>query len=554
MSDAEPILFVVDDDPESLEALSSALARRFGPDYRVLAEHCPATAMARLEGACGRGEAVALVVASLCGPGMPGLEWLARVHDVCPRAARCVLVRLGDGDSYPHVRRALTLGQVDSYLITPWGDPEDRLYPVVTEILAAWRKTARPRVPILQVVGPQWAPRSHQLRDLLERASLPFEFAAHDSEAGRRLLDERGHTGPLPAVIFRDRCLGDPSDSEIVRMLGGRTEPEGGVYDLVVVGGGPAGLAAAVYGASDGLRTLVIERQVVGGQAGTSSMIRNYLGFPRGISGAELAARAQEQAVSLGVEFLITREGLCLEADGKERILSLGEGTEVRARAVVVATGVAYNRLDVPGLDGLVGKGVFYGAATAEAHAFEGRDVFVVGAGNSAGQAAVHLSRYAASVTLLVRGDSLHTMSDYLVKQIERTPNVFVCRRCRVARAAGTRRLQAIEIEDLETGAIARRDAAALFVLIGAGPHTEWLEKTLQRDAQGHILTGRVVARDAGDGPTWPLDRAPAQLETSLPGVFAAGDVRSRSPRGVAAAVADGANAARAIYEYLSEA
>ncbi len=541
----EPILFVVDDDSRTLDALVTALARRFGADYQVLADTCPASAMARLEAACGRGERIALVIAT-------DLEWLTRVHDVCPLASRCVLVGLGDGAAYPGVRRALSLGQVDTFLMTPWGDCEDRLYPVVTEILAAWSRIARPRAPIIRVVGEHWARRSHELRDLLERACLPYEFVEHDSDEGRRLLERSGHQGGLPAVIFRDRCLCDPTNAEIAQMLGVRSEPESDLYDLVVIGGGPAGLAAAVAGASDGMRALVVERQVVGGQAGTSSLIRNYLGFPRGISGAELARRAHEQAISLGVEFLVTREVVALEADGGEKIVSLGEGTEARARAVVIATGVSYNRLEIEGAGPLVGKGVFYGAATAEAPAFAGRDVFVVGAGNSAGQAAVHLARYAASVTVLGRGAAL-TMSDYLVKQIERADNIRVRLRTELTRAVGRRRLEALDVRDPATGAETRHAAAAVFVLIGAGPHTDWLEKTLQRDQHGHILTGSSVVRGEAGRPEWPEARAPYSLETSLPGVFAAGDVRHRSPRGVASAVADGSNASRAAYDYLVE-
>jgi thioredoxin reductase (NADPH) len=409
----EPILFVVHEDPETLAALATALERRFEPDYRVLADGCPTAALARLAEACEAGEPVALVIAS-------SLDWLARAHDHCPKAARCVLVGYGEGQAYAPVRRALVLGQVDTYLLTPLGDPEERLYPVVGEILSRWSRATRPRVPVVRIIGERWARRSHELRDLLERASVPYEFCAHDCEKGRLLLERRGHAGSLPAVIFRERCLANPSNAEVARMLGAGTHPEGGLYDLAVIGGGPAGLAAAVYGAADGLRTIVIERQVVGGQAGTSSMIRNYLGFPRGISGAELALRAQEQAVSLGVEFLLTSEVTGLETDGAERVVLLGEGIEVRARAVVIATGVTYNRLELEGAQDLHSKGVFYGAATAEAPTFVGRDVFVVGGGNSAGQAAVHLARYAASVTVLVR--RALTMSDYLVRQIERTP------------------------------------------------------------------------------------------------------------------------------------
>jgi thioredoxin reductase (NADPH) len=547
----EPILFVVDEDPEARAAVAAALDRRFGADYRILTEASPGAALERLGTACQQGEPVALVLAGVSTAEMTGLDWLARVHDLCPRAARCALISYGEGPTYPVVRRALVLGQLDSYMLKPIGDPEDRLYPIVSEMLGSWARATRPRVPVLRIVGDGWAHRSHELRDLMERASVPYQFCAHDAAEGRRLLAERGHAGPLPAVIFRDQCLADPTDGEVARMLGAGTHPMGGLYDLLVIGAGPAGLAAAVYGASDGMRTLVVERQVAGGQAGTSFMIRNYLGFPRGITGAELAARAHEQAISLGAEFLLTRGVAGVAAHDVERVVTLDDGTEIRARAVVIAAGVSYNRLQIEGLDALLGKGVYYGSSTAEAPAHAGRDVFVVGGGNSAGQAAVHLARYAATVTVLVRGGGL-TMSDYLVKQIERTPNVRMRFNTEIVRAEGTGRLQALHVRDTAHDTTERLAAAALFVLIGAGPHTDWLDKTVQRDERGHVLTGRHIVRDAAATPAWPLERAPLTLETSLPGVFAAGDVRHNSPRGVAAAVADGATASRSVFEYLN--
>ena len=548
----DPILLVVDRDPETLASLAAALQRRFGADYRIAAEATTGSALATVEQACERTEEIALVIADMWMDEMTGLDLLARVHDLCPTASRCVIVNYGDPVAYNHVRRALTLAEIDTYLFKPWGNPEERLYPVVGEIVGGWARSARPRVALLHIVGERWAPRSHELRDILERASFPYGFYAHDSEEGRQLLEQAGHAGGLPAVIFRDRCLVDPSNLEIARMLGVRTEPEHALYDLVVVGAGPSGLAAAVYGAADGLRTLLVERQVVGGQAGTSSMIRNYLGFPRGVSGADLASRAHEQALSLGVELMFTRAVTRLVAGGAERIVTLTPDLDVRARSVVIATGVAYNRLAIDGVDELLGKGVFYGAATAEAPAFSGRDVFVIGGGNSAGQAAVHLARYATSVTLLIRGAAL-TMSDYLVKQIERTPNAHVRLNVQLLRVEGRRRFEALELRDVATGGTERLAGAAMFVFIGAGPHTSWLEKTLQRDEQGHILTGRHVVRGVAGVPAWPEAREPHTLETSLPGVFATGDVRYRSPRGVAAAVADGAIAIRSVREYLGE-
>jgi thioredoxin reductase (NADPH) len=546
----KPILFVVDDDREALASVATALERRFGADYQIWTEECPTAALARLGRACQEGDPVAVVMAGVSTTETTALQWLERVHELCPQASRCALISYGDGPTYPVIRRGLVLGQVDTYLLKPLGDPEERLYPVVSEILGAWVRGTRPRVPILKVVGERWSARSHELRDLLERASVPYEFRAHDCDEGQRLLRDAGHTGPLPAVIFREHCLADPTDGEIARMLGAGTHPAGDLYDLVVIGAGPAGLAAAVYGASDGLRTLVVERQVAGGQAGTSFMIRNHLGFPRGISGAELAARAQEQAISLGAEFLLTTGVAGVTSHDRERVVTLANGAEIRARAIVVATGVSYNRLDIDGLDRLLGKGVYYGSSTAEASAHAGRDVFVVGGGNSAGQAAVHLARYAATVTVLVRSGGL-TMSDYLVKQIERTDNVRILFNAEIVRAEGKHRLEALHVRDTARGSTERLAAAALFVLIGAGPHTGWLDKTLQRDERGHVLTGRHVVRGEAGQPEWPEERAPLTLETSLPGVFAAGDVRFNSPRGVAAAVADGATTARSIYEYL---
>jgi len=549
----EPIVFVIDRDPDVLKCIAGALERRFGADYRILTECSPTAALARLGEACGNGEQVALVIADIWTSEMSGLEWLERAREACPKAARCVLVGWGDGEGFAQVRRALVTGQVETFLIRPCTDPEERLYPVVGEMLGRWARANRPpAAPVLRIIGERWSKRCHEIRDLLERAAIAYDFRRHDSEVGRQMLDEVGHTGPLPAVIFGTKALGDPTNSEIAAMLGARLDPEEDEYDLLVVGAGPAGLACAVHGAANGMKTLVVERSAVGGQAGTSSMIRNYLGFPRGITGAELAAYAREQALSLGAEIIVTRGVVGLTTDGRDKIVTLAGGRDVHARSVIIATGVSYNRLEAEGASALIGKGVFYGTGASEAAAFADKDVFVVGGGNSAGQAAVHLARYASTVTLLVRGPEL-AMSDYLVRQIEWTPCISVRYNAQVVRAEGTARLEALEIGDSVSRTTERVKAAALFVLIGAGAHTDWLEGRLQRDAHGYVMTGRHVNLGIGGEPEWDLDRRPYQFETSLPGVFAVGDVRHQAPRGVTAAVYGGTTAVWSAREYLAE-
>jgi thioredoxin reductase (NADPH) len=403
----------------------------------------------------------------------------------------------------------------------------------------------------VRIVGERWSPRSHELRDMLGRNTVPFGFYDADSDDGRRLLRAyRVDVERLPAVILHDgSVLHDPSPIDVANALGVQTQPASEVYDLAILGAGPAGLAAAVYGASEGLRTVVIEPQAIGGQAGTSSMIRNYLGFPRGVSGGELTFRAWEQTLLFGTQFVFMQRAIGVTARGDEHLIRLGDASEVRARAVIIAAGVAYRRLEIEAIERLVGLGVFYGAAGVEAPALAGEQVYVVGGANSAGQAALHLAKFAGRVTLLVRGESLEeSMSDYLITQIAATPNVTVRLRTRVVDGAGEERLDRLTLEDGQTGQREEVAAGALFILIGAEPRTEWLREAIACDDRGYLLTGRDMP-----GEAWSLQRAPLPFETSMPGVFAVGDVRHGSVKRVAGAVGEGSVAIGSIHQYLRQ-
>jgi thioredoxin reductase (NADPH) len=552
-----PALLISDADPKARATAESALARRFGADYHILTADSPQAGLEILQGLADRGEQVALVAADLHLAGVDGVEFLERAHLLHRDASRVLLVAM---DRY-HTRipftelatlqRATALGRIDFSVMKGWVTPEEWLYPQVQEALSAWTLAHRPHHVVYRIVGEQWSPRSHQLRDMLTRSSVPFEFHLVDSERGRQLIREFGiDVQRLPALVRHDgSVLHDPRDAEVAAAHGVTTTPSSGAYDLVVLGAGPAGLAAAVNGASEGLRTLVVEPWSIGGQAGSSSMIRNYLGFPRGISGAELAHRAWEQAVLFGAEFVFTQRAIKLRPRGDQRLVALSEEGTAVARAVLVAAGVTYRRLGIPALDRLVGMGVFYGAAGTEAPALAGEQVYVVGGANSAGQAALHLAKYAARVTLLVREDSLAAgMSDYLITQLQATANVEVRVHTRVVDGHGQARLEALTLEDVRTRQREQVKATAVFVLIGAEPRTDWLRGVLQLDDHGFILTGRDLPARA-----WPLRRAPLPFETSLPGVFAAGDVRYGSVKRVAGAAGEGAVAVGSVHQYLQE-
>jgi thioredoxin reductase (NADPH) len=550
-----PVILVVADDGRLLDRLAGDLERRFGGGYRVLAEPSPAAAPATMERLAGGPDPVALVIAARRMQPTDGLALLQRARELLPSAKRVLLEHRGEWTSGEPVVRAMTLGQVDYVLFRPWLPIEQSLYLPVSEFLAAWEKSLAPSTEAIQIVGQQWSARSHELRDTLARVGIPYGFYPDDSPDGRRLLEQAGADGRrLPVVLFRrGLVLVDPTHAELSAALGMRTSPAPGRCDVLVVGAGPAGLAAAVYAASEGLAVQVLEPDVPGGQAGTSSHIRNYLGFPYGLSGDELTQRAFQQAWLFGADLILAQAATGLRAAGNDRVVRLSGGAEVTARAVILATGVDWRRLGVPALEALNGAGVFYGAAGSEARAMRGEDVFVVGAGNSAGQAAVHLSAYAASVTIVTIDERLgEFMSDYLVQKVQATPNIAVVLHTEVVDGHGGQRLQGLTLRDRHTGSTRTVPASGVFVLIGAEPRTDWLDGVVQRDERGYVLTGRDLRGTDGPGG-WPLERPPLSLETSLPGVFAAGDVRYRSIKRVASAVGEGSIAVQLVHEHLAE-
>ena len=550
-----PIILVVSEKEATRRTLVSDLRRRLDADYRVLVTTSGPAALDLVGRATGAGEEVALLVVDEALTSLRPVELMVRVREIVPTAKRVLLVDRGDWSAGHPVVSAMALGQVDFHLYNPWAPLERILYPAMSEFLAAWDKTREPRSVPLEIVGVRSSPEAHELRDSLTRAGLPFWFHDPDSPAGIQLLAEVGADGSrLPVLRFHTgTVLVDPVLAQVWEALGMGTRVDVGSCDLAVVGAGPAGLASAVYAASEGLDTLVLEPSVPGGQAGTSSMIRNYLGFQRGVSGDDLANRAVEQAWLFGTRFVLSQAAIRLDARGSRHIVTTTDGSQVTARATVIATGVTWRRLGVPALESLVGAGVFYGAAGAEARAMQGLDVFVVGAGNSAGQAAMHLSRYAASVTLLVRGTSLRSsMSDYLVSELENAPTIRVRLRTEVVDGSGTGRLETLTLRDRATAETEVVPAAALFLLIGAEPRTDWLTGVLARDDHGFLRTGPDLLHGGAASPPWPLRRPPLLFETSIPGVFAVGDVRHRSVKRVAAAVGEGSTAIQLVHEYLA--
>jgi thioredoxin reductase (NADPH) len=554
---AKPFLIAVDDETEVLQAIEGELGKRYGEDYVIDCYQSTEVALRRLEELRGAGEEVAMLFADQWMPRMHGVDFLAQAHGFFPHARRVLLSSWSDRTVNEALMQAIALGQIDFFVHKPLGPRDEIFHKQVTTSLEEWARLHRPVLEAVKLVGEQWDPRSHELRDLLDRNGVRSRFYDLESPEGKQLLQAAGlPEGPFPvAILYGDlAALANPTTEELANALGANEHVIEGVYDLTIVGGGPAGLSAAVYGASEGLRTLVIEREAIGGQAGTSSRIRNYLGFPLGISGGELATRAYQQAYLFGANFAFVRQGTALRAEGRERVVVLDDGREVRSRAVLLSMGVTYRQLGVPALDKLTGSGVFYSAAVSEAQAVKGQDVFVAGGGNSAGQAVAHLARYANRVTMLVRGPSLAaSMSDYLIREIEACDNVEIRLNTQILDAYGEYRLEKLVIQDSETGEVQALPAAALFILIGARPHTEWLPPEIICDAQGYIVTGTDLMADGRMPEGWPLERPPLLLESSLPGVFAAGDARHRSVKRVASAVGEGSISIQLVHQYLSE-
>ncbi len=549
----KPIILTVDDDAQVLAAITRDLRQEFRQDYRILSVGSGPEALTTLTELRARAEPLALVLADQRMPEVEGVAVLTRARELFPEAKRVLLTAYADTTA---AIKAINSAQLDYYLLKPWDPPEQLLYPTLHDLLASWQATYRPAFTGLRLVGFQWSPLSHELKDFLSGYMVSYQWLDFEKDAEAKVLMEANGFTPddLPFVICPDgQALARPDKSDLARHLGLLVEARQDLYDVVVIGAGPAGLAAAVYGASEGLKTLIIERQTPGGQAGSSSRIENYLGFPTGLSGAELAHRAWSQATRLGAEFMAPQEvtDLCIQ-DGY-KVLTLSDKSEIKARAVVLTTGVSYRVLEAPGLARLSGAGVYYGAARTEARSCSAQPVYIIGGGNSAGQAAMYLSTYASRVFIVIRGESLAaSMSAYLIEQIAQTPNIEILPHTQVREACGEHSLEAVVIQQ-EGHEPEKRPARALFIFIGAKPSTEWVCHLALCDPKGYLLTGRDLVADPRYQASWKKDREPYLLETCVPGMFAAGDGRAGAMARVASAVGEGSMAIKFVHQYLDE-
>ncbi|WP_432850733.1 FAD-dependent oxidoreductase [Amycolatopsis sp. CA-161197] len=548
---SQPILMTVDDDPAVSRSVARDLRRRYGKDYRVIRADSGADALDALREIKLRGDAVAAILADYRMPHMDGIAFLEKAMDLFPNARRALLTAYADTDA---AIQAINVVDVDHYLLKPWDPPEEKLYPVIDSLVETWLAVGDKSVEETKLVGHRYSAPSFKVRDFLARNAVPYRWYSVDEDEGGRILQAAGAAETdIPVVVTPDgTVLKQPTGSEIAVAVGLSTRPAQEFYDLVVIGGGPAGLGAAVYGASEGLRTVLVERKATGGQAGTSSRIENYLGFPDGVSGAQLTDRARRQAQKFGAEVLTARDVVGLEVRGSSRVVTFGDGSEIAAHTVILASGVTYRAHEADGIRELTGSGVYYGSAATEAPECKGQHVYIVGGANSAGQAAVFFAQHASEVSLLVRGDSLEkSMSHYLIEQIAGIDNITVRTGTTVVQAHGADHLEAVTLchgdatETVETG--------HLFIFIGAAPRTDWLGGVIQRDHHGFVQTGPDLVAEGRRPAGWPLDRDPYHLESSVPGVFVAGDVRSQSVKRVASAVGEGAMAVTLVHRYLEE-
>lgn len=548
-----PIILTVDDDPQVSRAIARDLRQKYGEEYRIRRAESGQAALDALKELTLRGDSVALLLADHRMPEMTGVEFLDQAREYYPKARRVLLTAYADTEA---AIAAINSADVHYYLLKPWDPPQEKLYPVLDDLLEDWKLQDRLRTDDhIRVVGHRWSAPSHEVKDFLTRNQVPFKWleVERDAEASRLLAANDSDAEHLPLVITdTGQTLRAPTTVEVAQALGLSSTPSLPFYDLIVIGGGPAGLGAAVYGASEGLRTVLVEREAIGGQAGQSSKIENYLGFPSGISGGDLAWRASNQARRFGAEMLLTSDVSTLEACGAARVVRLRDGSELSAHSVLLTTGVAYRRLAAPDVDAFNGRGVYYGATATEAQSCHDEDVYIVGGANSAGQAAVYFARSARKVTLIVRGPDLErSMSHYLIEQIADLPNVRVLTNSEVVSASGTDHLERLVIADRKAATEQEVETSWLFVFIGAAPGTDWLGKDVLRDEKGFVLTGVDLLKNGELPPEWPLERQPYYLETSVPGVFAAGDVRGQSVKRVASAVGEGAMAVTLVHRYL---
>jgi len=554
---AKPILLSVDDDSDVLRAIERDLRTQYGAEYRVMSSDSPEGALDLLKQLKVRNDSVALLLVDQRMPHMDGVGFLQEAMRIYPDAKRALLTAYADTNA---AISAINEVNINYFFMKPWDPPSEHLYPQLDDLLGDWQASYHPAFQGIRVLGTRWSPRSYELRDFLARNHVPYqwidvELSVSDPET-KQLLDVLGpDAASLPVVLFPDGTkLLESVPADVAQRVGLKTHAETSFYDLAIVGGGPAGLAAAVYGASEGLHTVMIEREAPGGQAGMSSRIENYLGFPSGLSGNDLARRAVVQARRFGVEILSPQEAVSARTEGSYRIIKLVDGSEISCHALMIATGVQWRRLEAPGIDRLQGAGVYYGGGSTEALSCKGEIVYVIGGANSAGQAAMNFAKYAERVVILVRGNSLaSTMSQYLIDQIKETPNIQIWAHASVTEAHGETHLEEISVMCSDTSKLERVPASAMFIFIGALPRTDWLADLVERDERGFLLTGSDLIRNGQRPKGWTLERDPFLLETNIPGIFAVGDVRHGSVKRVASSVGEGSVAVQFIHQYLSK-